>query len=235
MNDLLAAASLDHNEPFWKHRGTLETFGFLRVTGLFEREEVLRIRRGLESLFTPTADFVEPIYHRKSAQYLRDEDHGESRLARRVRMFYGPPDPWLFQRLAHFRNQLCGVHPDWAFSRPEDGWWTACHFNHYPRGGGFLNAHTDVDYVRDEPMHGYCQPVLYMSQRGEDFATGGGWALTANDAFVDLEEGREIGDVVIVGGRTIHGVRAVDSEAPAVPDALVGRVVAITTPLRVTS
>ena len=110
----------------------------------------------------------------------------------------------------HMKNRLSGL-PAGRFlgTEPEDGCVARLAFQHYPRGGGFLNRHADpVDY------HQLTVPIMQMSRKGDDFETGGLFVQMADGRDLVVDDVAEPGDVVYFNAACPHGVKAID---PAVP------------------
>jgi hypothetical protein len=110
----------------------------------------------------------------------------------------------------HMKNRLSGIEAGKFLGvKPEDGCTARLAFQVYPRGGGFLQRHSDpVDY------HQLTVPILQMTEKGTDFEAGG--------LFVQMQDGRDLvvddiaqpGDVVYFNAACPHGVQAIDADAP---------------------
>ncbi|HEU5301222.1 MAG TPA: hypothetical protein VFW06_03175 [Acidimicrobiia bacterium] len=122
---------------------------------------------------------------------------------------YGVHD--LLRRVAVVRNRLLQLPDAFAVDGIEDGFWTAARLQHYPRGGGFLDAHIDQETVDVLPSGaaGYVQVLMVLTERGRDFERGGAY-LDRVDGRVDLEPHVRRGDLLIYDERTIHGVSDID-------------------------
>lgn len=121
-----------------------------------------------------------------------------------------------FRQMARIRNQLSGLPDDYATEAEQDGLWSACRIQHYPRGGGFLIPHTDKaahDAARRSGVERTVNLVLLMTKRGVDFADGGGYVVLKGEK-VFFEEDYEVGDLVIYNEGLIHGVDDIDPLEP---------------------
>lgn len=116
----------------------------------------------------------------------------------------------IFAEVYHLKNRLSGLAPGrFLGTKPDEGCTARLAFQMYPRGGGFLNRHADpVDY------HQLTVPILQMSQKGDDFKTGG--------LYVGMENGEDLvfddicapGDVVYFNAGCPHGVKPIDPDVP---------------------
>ena len=79
-------------------------------------------------------------------------------------------------------------------------------FQFYDSGAGYLERHED-------PIgeHQLVVPILVMSDKGNDFSTGG-LEVEINDTWHCLDDYAEKGDLLLMRGDLPHGVRPVDSE-----------------------
>jgi len=74
----------------------------------------------------------------------------------------------------------------------------------YVSGVGELEVHSDPYLYQKIAICGI------MSQRGEDFDTGGAYAVDENKNRVDLEDMFNVGDIYIVYPTVLHGVETID-------------------------
>lgn len=223
---------------------SLQKNGFARVSGLFSVEEVRLARERIYSDFDHKND---QKHDPKDANLLLSNfqklvvggTRGANGVPRFLRMFYLPlmdNDIYgmhdIFRRLVKFRNRLYGLIEDFTCSGIEDGMWSACRLNHYPRGGGFMATHVDIgtaNVAKDAGLENYLQVILIMSKKGIDFKSGG--------AYIDLNDGEryfyedqcDLGDVVIYDGRIKHGVEEIDYLDPLDMASHHGRYVAMAT------
>ena len=99
----------------------------------------------------------------------------------------------------------------WTFTiarggpNPHEGCVSRVSFQFYPQGIGSMNKqHDPVDF------HQQTAPALIMSERGLDYATGGGYMEKADGTKIYPEDSAEIGDVVYINPQTPHGVERID-------------------------
>jgi len=165
----------------------------------------------------------------------------DRQLARFVRIFYNPifcDDIYGMRahltRLAQFRNWIGGVDPDFAVTGIERGQFTAARLHQYPRGGGFMASHRDHFSLANATDSGavYAQPILILSQHGEDFTEGGAYIVLDGER-IEYEAYCEPGDVVAYDGRSMHGVADVDPLAPIDLATFSGRISAMVSLYRV--
>ena len=78
----------------------------------------------------------------------------------------------------------------------------------YPRGGGFMNMHSDGFNNNGIPNF-----LVSLSKRGDSFHSGGVYYVV-NGLFIDAEEALEKGDVYAHLPSVEHGVSAVDRDLP---------------------
>lgn len=116
-----------------------------------------------------------------------------------------------FAEVYHMKNVLSGLPADSFLGQtPQDGCTARLAFQMYPRGSGFLNRHADpVDY------HQLSVPILQMSEKGKDFATGGLFVQMADGTDLVLDDVMNPGDVVYFNALCPHGVHPIDPDAPA--------------------
>jgi hypothetical protein len=115
----------------------------------------------------------------------------------------------IFASVYAVKNVLSGLPAD-AFmaAQPQDGCTARLAFQMYPRGGGFLNRHSDpVDY------HQLTVPILQMSTKGRDFSQGGLFVQMADGSDLIVDDVTEPGDVVYFNARCPHGVHPIDPDS----------------------
>ena len=201
-------------------RELLRAYGVIVMTGMFTKPEALALReRVLREC--PRKSWV-----------VRETFGLLPRLVLLRRGLFQPVLCIVFRRLGELRNRLAGQPDGWALAGPEDGWWTDYRFNCYPRGGGHMREHCDAEYVGAEPPGGMVQPLLLLSQPGEHYYQGGGYARLHGKTYTT---DRCIGDVIVYTGAVPHGVKPVDphSDKGGTQWKINGRLVAAVTPLRV--
>jgi hypothetical protein len=222
----------------------LQKNNFARVTGLFDATEILEARKRIFDLFDQKNDRK---HDPKDSNLLLSNfqklvvggTRGANGVPRFLRMFYLPfmdQDIYgmhdIFLRLVKFRNKLYGLNEDFTCFGIEDGMWSACRLNHYPRGGGFMATHVDTGtatLAKDAGLENYVQIILIMSKKGVDFQSGG--------AYIEMEDGEryfyedecDVGDIVIYDGRIRHGVEEIDYLDPLDMASYHGRYVAMVT------
>jgi len=115
----------------------------------------------------------------------------------------------LFAPVYHLKNRLSGLPAERFLGiEPEDGCTARLAFQVYPRGGGFLNRHSDpVDY------HQLSVPILQMSEKGRDFSSGGLFVQMADGDDLMLDDVCAPGDVVYFNAACAHGVKPIDPDA----------------------
>lgn len=125
--------------------------------------------------------------------------------------------PWNFQqssaidRIAgvaiQVRNALMGFEQGLFLSKEHPTHYVHWPVLQYPRGGGFLAAHTDS---RDAV---YVEGGVTLSRLGEDFSAGGFWIRGEDGAKCLVEERLELGDLLMFRQDQEHGVDPIDPEA----------------------
>jgi hypothetical protein len=73
---------------------------------------------------------------------------------------------------------------------------------------------------------GYYQPLLLLTEKGQDF-TGGGAYVDVGETRLFYEDGCCAGDVVVYDGRSMHGVSDIDPLEPLDLVRFTGRAVAL--------
>jgi hypothetical protein len=116
----------------------------------------------------------------------------------------------LFTPIYHAKNRLSGLPAERFLGiEPQDGCTARLAFQFYPRGGGFLNRHSDpVDH------HQLTVPIMQMSRKGEDFDSGGLYVQMADGTDLSIDDIAEWGDVVYFNARCPHGVAPIDPDVP---------------------
>lgn len=71
-------------------------------------------------------------------------------------------------------------------------------------------------------MVGFYQPLVLLTQKGEDFETGGGVA-EIDGHVVEYEDYANMGDIVVYNDMTQHGVSDIDPHKLYKQDSLAGR------------
>jgi hypothetical protein len=156
--------------------------------------------------------------------------HGTVNRPRFMRTFYNPLwDEDIFGLHPAFRTQ-CGVRnllgklpEDFAIDREERGLWTAARIHHFPAGGGFMVGHEDtvLPAFYDTIDLAFYQSVLLITQRGEDYQSGGGF-IDVEGEHIAYEKYCSGGDIIIYDQNAVHGVDDVDVDVPFRQDSLAG-------------
>jgi len=104
------------------------------------------------------------------------------------------------------KNVLNGLPKDkFLGPTPEDGCTARLSFQFYPSGGGGMHMHADpVDH------HQLTASLLIMTDKGEDFKTGGGYVALDEDKKLYFDDIAKSGDVVHINAKVFHGVEKVD-------------------------
>jgi len=225
-------------------RKTLKANTYACIRGLFSQEEITAAREKMRSVFDAKNDRK---HNPNDAEAIRGNfqklqvggTRGVNSAARFLRMFYNPTfqeDIYgmrdIFKRLIVFRNNLYSLPPEFTVNGTDNGMWSAARINHYPRGGGFMAAHSDVGTATISENMGleqYVQLILIMSKKGADFYEGGAYINDENGKRIFYEDECELGDVVIYDGRVIHGVEEIDPMEPLDLSSFEGRHVALVT------
>lgn len=230
---MISAITVSHETPVEQMQKLLEERGAIRVTGLFAKYEVLEARDRLAARFSPENDVK---HDEKDSEAVRGNlqklkiggINARTQPTRFMRIFYMEGGD-LFDRLITFRNRLSKLPED--FAKSKDGpYWTARRIQQYPSGGGFLSAHLDVETASIAKQAGflYVNPILLMSQKGWDYQTGGGFIGSEKERW-EYERDCEVGDVIVCGANTLHGVADIDPHKPLDLQTLSGRLIASVT------
>ena len=208
----------------------LSDYHFCVLRGLIASDN---LRQGLKKLQTfvethddrPTtgeaASEIRGYFMKMSIGHAR---HGGVERPRFKRAIYNPlsePDQFglhdHFRTLAKIRNILSSKPLDFSSCRVEENLWTAARIHHFPSGGGFMVVHRDTvlpKVIKEEGFAGgFYQPLIIMSQKGEDFDVGGG-VVQIGEKLYEYEDFGERGDIVIYDGSTLHGVNDIDPHLP---------------------
>ncbi|MCA9582819.1 MAG: hypothetical protein KC416_13565 [Myxococcales bacterium] len=222
----------------------LKKYNFARITGLVKPEaaarsrELMRKRFRMEDDRATTGESHEEVKTNFQKISIGRARHGGVDRPRFMRCFYNPL--WAediyemrenFRKVAQLRNILGNRELDFATDKEEGGMWTAARIHQFPTGGGFMVAHRDTVLPKiydDKGLGDFFQPVLLLTQKGEDFETGGGFAEVAGERVV-YEDFAGRGDIVIYDTSTVHGVDDVDTHKPYRQDSIDGRMSALVT------
>jgi len=226
-------------------RSALKQNTVVRITGLFDREQILHSLERIGAQFDrcrdekpDPADTEAPRRNSQKLQIGANSGPGNRRVLGRVhRVFYNPifaADALglrsTFVRLARLRNKLFDLPEDFAVYGTENELWTCARLLQYPRGGAFMTPHRDMysQLVTEKQEMGYFQPILLMSEKGKHYHHGGGYVEIGEERF-EFEGLCQAGDVVIYDGRTMHGVADIDPHVTMDLDSFNGRVAAFAT------
>ncbi|MGH8728015.1 MAG: hypothetical protein ACREV9_07625 [Burkholderiales bacterium] len=243
LNTVTFAGEALERLPYSQIREVLQEHPLARVTGLFDADEVLRVRRNIEARFDARNDRKHDPRDtdavRTNMQKLQiGAVTADYSIPRFLRMLFNPifaDDAHgmrdSFIKLARFRNLLYELPRDFAVFGTEKGLWTASRLHQYPRGGGFMAAHID-DVTKRVAMNAglkdYYQMYLLMSKKGVDFFKGGAF-IDRGGRGIEYEAACEIGDIMVYSGRSRHGVADIDPLEPLDLVTFSGRVVAMVT------
>lgn len=96
---------------------------------------------------------------------------------------------------------------------PDDGVVDRIQVALYPSGAGELEAHTDPKHNQRLIISGY------LSKRGEEYNSGGFFALDSAGQKIDLEDRIELGSFAVMHACVRHGVSAIDPGTDLVNEA----------------
>jgi hypothetical protein len=214
-------------------RGLVLDVGFCVIRGIVEPADVLAEYARLAADFDPARDI------RRSGPLVRDMpnfqrlDCGDyaqfnARFSRMLtRFMWNPPGHFSrhFDVLQQVRDRIAPRKV--TYQRGRYAWRGREYFElpkilQYPAGGGFLNAHRDND-----DNDGIINIGMSVTKRGVHFSTGGIFYRHRDGEEYAMEEILEPGDVYVHAEPTVHGVHAVDPQAPIDLARLSGRVALI--------
>jgi hypothetical protein len=235
--DSLQSLSID------RVRQTISAHGLACIRGLFDPREIREVLARIRAAFDPADDRKHDPRDsdavRRNFQKLQIGANSgiDSRrtLGRFMRALYNPifADDIHGMRahfitLARFRNLLYGLPPEFAVHGTQDGYWSCTRLQQYPRGGGFMVPHRDVyaQIATTEAGLGYYQPMLLLSQPGEDFIDGGAYVDRGDERF-HYERYCRAGDLIAYDGHSVHGVADIDPLQPLDLATFSGRTVAL--------
>lgn len=118
----------------------------------------------------------------------------------------------VFQRIIVTRNQLTGQAKTFGDNPVQDRFWDARRIHHYPQGGGFMFPHRDSYFPTVLNDVQFLQVLFLLSEKGQDFQSGGGYIYDLQDQKIDLETEGGLGAIIYFDGRIIHGVADVDAQ-----------------------
>lgn len=110
--------------------------------------------------------------------------------------------------MARLRNRLIEVRADYAFTQVEDGYVGMPNILHYPRGGGYLQTHTDP------PSKQKVVVTAILSERGKDYHQGGLYVEDFAGNRLLIDDYLDPGDIYLINPAIRHGVAPIDPTAP---------------------
>jgi|GEM_PF-808418 len=232
------AASLD-DVDYTRIRDDVRRTSLARIRGILDRETIrdclARIRAGFDRTRDRKHDPRDADAVRTNFQKLQigANSGADTRrtLGRFLRILYNPifaEDIYglrgSFATTARFRNRLYGLPEDFAVEGTDNGLFTCARIHQYPQGGGFMVPHRDIfsRLVTEESDLGYFQIFFLLSEKGADYAEGGGY-VEVDDRRLLFEDHTAAGDIVVYDGRTVHGVADIDPLLPLDLDTFGGR------------
>lgn len=115
-------------------------------------------------------------------------------------------------------KQFWGLKADeYEHNTPKDGIVDRVHIYRFPKGGGYLDTHSDPYLFQKTIM------VVKMSEKGSDYNTGGLYFIDKNNEKVHIEDNINLGDMYFSFPTVLHGVDAIDPEKDVNWDTIDGR------------
>ncbi len=199
---------------------------FVCLRGLLSPSRVRQAKITLSQKFSKVNDHptigespndVKQNFQKLSIGCARGKHHVGS-YGRLLRVFFNPL--WekniyqmhdIFRQLIAVRNKLMGKPISFASDTIEEGLWTAARIHQYPVGGGFIQGHKDRTQaaVAKQAQLNYYQVFAILSQKGEDFESGGGFIEHQGKRII-IDDYISPGDIVIYDGSSLHGVEDID-------------------------
>ena len=225
--------------PYKKILLSLAADKFVCLRGLLSPSKVRQAKITLSQKFTKARDHptlgespndVQQNFQKLSIGCARGKHHLGS-YGRLLRVFFNPlwqEDIYqmhdIFRRLIIVRNKLIGKPINFASDTIEEGLWTAARIHQYPVGGGFIQGHRDRTQaaVAEQAKLNYYQVFAILSQKGEDFESGGGFIEYQGKRII-IDDYISPGDIVIYDGSTVHGVEDIDPHQVLDLDTVSGR------------
>ena len=220
-------------------RSDLREHSIARISGLIDRQRMLKVMRGIATTFDPSRDQkhdprdTEAVRRNFQKLQVGANSGMDTRrtLGRFLRILYNPiftEDIYglrdTFAEVARFRNLLYGMPREFAVQGTDDGLFTCSRIHQYPRGGGFMVPHRDLfsRLVTEDSDMGYYQVFFLLSEKGTHYEEGGGYIELDGERML-FEDHTQAGDIVIYDGRTVHGVADIDPLHPLELDRFGGR------------
>ncbi len=109
-----------------------------------------------------------------------------------------------FRRMYKLRNKISGLKEDFALDKIEDGFFSIPIVQHYPRGGGFLQEHTDPDDKSIVVVN------TILSSYGKDWKEGGLYYRNNDGIKIYVDSKLNLGDAFLFNPKTRHGIDPID-------------------------
>ena len=194
-------------------RSRIDAHEVVIVRGVFNNDQLLRVRDKVFS-FGQTHPEENPERAADTRRFHRIDDNHPKMLVKRIAHFFrysyadkGEENVFDFMHPINLlRNRVAGLSDNYTFFDDDSGYLSQPALLHYPRGGGYMAAHTDpLDPQRVEV-------TLALSQRGIDFQTGGVEILD-NDKWADVESQVKFGGITMFKPDIPHRVTPIDSDS----------------------
>lgn len=212
--DLLEIIKSCDTSSFESIVGPLTKGAFLVIQNCFSKDEVEFIKNTGKNLMNSKESSFHKL-DRKIPNFWRDitkehsHKYGVPVVKKTAYFFHWNGEKELFDLINQrwdLLKLLSGQKPSFGKNTtPEDGVIDRIQIVEYPSGTGYLAPHQD-------PAHNVkCFMSAYMARIGEDFMSGGFWALNEKDEKVNLENELQIGDMGLGSARIVHGVDQIDA------------------------
>mgnify|MGYP005986780067 CR=1 FL=1 len=173
------------------------------------KEKLFNWGQTTESEFYKTYEGV-PNFHR----VIDEEISGKYAIKQLWHIFY--LFPWNKDHLDVYEEinkrwkimkMISGYNSD-EFSKntPKDGIIDRIHLYQYPKGGGYIETHSDPYKINKTIM------TTKLSTRGEEYNNGGLYFFRDDKTKIDIEDGINKGDIYFCFPTLIHGVDPVDPD-----------------------
>lgn len=232
--------------PIFELRQALASCGYVRVRGVCSRAQIdaglTRLRQSFDRrddhpTIGEAPSEVRTNFQKLSIGTARGPHRVGEPFARLLRVLFNPliaGDTYglhgVFRTAARLRNRMLGLPEEFALASIDGGLFTASRVQQYPSGGGFLAPHRDHTSAAniESLIPRYLQLVIVLTERGIDFERGGAF-VEADGNRVDLEDGAEVGDILMYDGSLTHGVDDIDPHILLDLDSLNGRLAGFVT------
>tara|TARA_Y100001934_G_scaffold249228_1_gene310505 strand:- start:3794 stop:4549 length:756 start_codon:yes stop_codon:yes gene_type:complete len=179
--------------------------------------EARLLRELAHRLFCETQPDNPAVEHGVTKNHWRFDNNPEKSrvkcISRQFRCFYWNEEPipgllLVMNRLARFRNIFSGLREDFALEREEEEHVSVPLIGHYPRGGGYMQKHSDPESIQKAVF------MIKLSKLGIDYKDGGLYVDSdLNGESVSLDQHLDPGDLYVIKPSCQHGVAPVDPEA----------------------